>query len=51
MKLQHKKLTEKDACQFSVSECNQSDEETIEKEPDSVVLILEIFGYLKIKMV
>ena len=28
-----------DASQFSASECDQSDEETIEKEPDDVVLI------------
>ena len=29
-----------DASQFSVSECDQSDEETIKKGPDDVVLIL-----------
>ena len=29
-----------DASQFSATECDQSDEETIEKEPDNVVLIL-----------
>ena len=29
-----------DASQFLASECDQSDEETIEKEPDDVVLIL-----------
>ena len=29
-----------DASQFSTSECDQSDEETIEKEPDDVVLVL-----------
>ena len=31
-----------DASQFSAS--NQPDEETIEKEPDDVVLILLVFG-------
>ena len=29
-----------DDSQLSASECDQSDEETIEKEPDDVVLIL-----------
>ena len=29
-----------DASQFLASECDQSDEETIEKKPDDVVLIL-----------
>ena len=29
-----------DASQFSASECDQSDEETIAKEPDDVVLRL-----------
>ena len=29
-----------DASQFSASECDQSDEETIEKEPDDVLFIL-----------
>ena len=29
-----------DASQFSASECDQSDEETIEKEPDDLLFIL-----------
>ena len=32
-----------DASQFSASECDQSDEETIEKKPDDVVLYITKF--------
>ena len=32
-----------DASQFSASECNQSDEETIEKKTDDVILYITDF--------